>query len=127
MLEDGEGDHLVKNEAEMVADTHVADGHEVGFDHAEPFVDRGRFADHAPAAQSIMSILQRGGVSTWTSTSEQSKCAVARLRGRLTSGLKRGTALIMLVQGQAVETAVSAERRRAPFLRFVVTTSNPPV
>ena len=70
MPEDGEGDHLVKNEAEMVAATHVADGHEVGIDRAEPFVARGRLADHAPAAQSIMSILHDGGVSMWTAFSE---------------------------------------------------------
>ena len=56
MLEDGEGDHLVKNAAELVAATHVADGHEVGIDHAEPFVERGRLAGLAQAAQSIMPI-----------------------------------------------------------------------
>ena len=66
MPEDGEGDHLVKNAAELVAATHVADGHEVGIDHAEPFVARGRLSDLAPAAQSIQSILLVGGVTTWT-------------------------------------------------------------
>ena len=67
MPEDVEGDHLVKNAAELVAATHVADGHEVGIDHAEPFVARGRLAGLAQAAQSIMCIMHRGGVSTWTS------------------------------------------------------------
>ena len=66
MPEAGEGDHLVKNAAEMVAATHVADGHEVGIDHAELFVARGRLSDLAPAAQSIQSILLVGGVTTWT-------------------------------------------------------------
>ena len=70
MLEDGEGDHLVKNAAELVAATHVADGHEVGIDHAEPFVERGRLAGLAQAAQSIMPIMHRGGVSTRTAFSE---------------------------------------------------------
>ena len=66
----GEGDHLVKNEAEMVAGTHVADGHEVGIDHPEPFVERGRLAGLAQAAQSIMPIMRRGGVTSWTAFSE---------------------------------------------------------
>ena len=67
MPEDVEGDHLVKNAAELVAATHVADSHEVDIDHAEPFVARGRLAGLAQAAQSIMCIMHRGGVSTWTS------------------------------------------------------------
>ena len=48
--------HLVKNAAELMAATQVADGHEVGIDHAEPFVARGRLADLAQAAQSSQSI-----------------------------------------------------------------------
>ena len=32
--EDAEGDHLVKNAADLVAATHISDGHEVGIDHA---------------------------------------------------------------------------------------------
>ena len=35
--EDANDDHLVKNAAEMVATTHVANGHGVGSDHAEQF------------------------------------------------------------------------------------------
>ena len=65
--DDGEGDHIVKNAAELVAAAHVAVGHVVDIDHAEPFVARGRLAGLAQAAQSIMSIMHRGGVSTWTS------------------------------------------------------------
>ena len=68
MSEDAEGDHLVKNAAELVASTHVADGHEVGIDHAEPLIERSRLAGLAQAAQSIMSILHGGGVSTWTAS-----------------------------------------------------------
>ena len=49
-------DHLVKNAADLVAATHVADGRMTGIDHAEPFVARGRLADLAQAAQSIQSI-----------------------------------------------------------------------
>ena len=70
MLEDGEGDHLVKNAADLVAATHVADGRMTGIDHAEPFVERGRLAGLAQAAQSIMPIMRRGGVSSWTAFSE---------------------------------------------------------
>ena len=47
-----------------MAAAHVADGHVVGIDHAEPFVARGRLSDLAPAAQSIHSILLVGGVTT---------------------------------------------------------------
>ena len=70
MPEDGEGDHLVKDAAEMVAATHVADSHEVVIEHPEPFVERGRLAGLAQAAQSIMPIMRRGGVSSWTAFSE---------------------------------------------------------
>ena len=59
--EDAEGDHLVKNAAELVAATHVADGYKVGIDHAEPIHVQVRLADLAQVAQSIMSIMQRGG------------------------------------------------------------------
>ena len=49
--EDADVDHLVKNAADLVAATHVADGLMTGIDHAEPFVARGRLADLAQAAQ----------------------------------------------------------------------------
>ena len=45
--EDADVDHLVKNAADLVAATHVADGHVTDVDHAESFVARGRLADHA--------------------------------------------------------------------------------
>ena len=48
--------HTSKNAADLVAATHVADDHVTDVDHAEPFVARGRLADHAPAAQSLQSI-----------------------------------------------------------------------
>ena len=70
MPEDAEGMHLGKNAAELVAATHVADDHEVGIDHAGQLGSRARLGDHAQAAQSIMSILHGGGVSTWTAFSE---------------------------------------------------------
>ena len=53
--------HLVKNAAELMAAIHVADGHEVGIDHAEPFVARGRPADHAQAGSAHPVHLHRGG------------------------------------------------------------------
>ena len=61
MPEDAEGIHLVKNAAELVAATHVADGHEVGIDHAGSIHEEVSLADLAQAAQTIMSIMQRGG------------------------------------------------------------------
>ena len=39
---------------EMAAGIHVADGHEVGIDHTSQLAARGRLADDAQAAQSIM-------------------------------------------------------------------------
>ena len=45
--EDAEGIHLVKNAAELVAATHVADGNEVGIDHAGPVHVQVRLADLA--------------------------------------------------------------------------------
>ena len=66
MPDDGEGDHLVTNAAELVAAAHAADGHVAGIDHAEPFVARGHLSDLAPAAQSIQSILLIGGVTMGT-------------------------------------------------------------
>ena len=45
--EDADVDHLVKNAADLVAATHVADGHVTDVDHAEPFVARDRLADLA--------------------------------------------------------------------------------
>ena len=65
MPEDVEGDHLVKNAAELVAATHVADGHEVGIDRAGPIHRQVRLADLAQAAQSIQFIMQRGGGGLW--------------------------------------------------------------
>ena len=70
MPEVAEGDHLVKNTAELVADTHVADGHVISIDHAEPFVARSRLADHAQADQSSQSICMAAAVTTWTAATE---------------------------------------------------------
>ena len=54
--EDADVDHLVKNAADLVAATHLADDHMTDVDHSEPFVARGRLADLAQAAQSSQSI-----------------------------------------------------------------------
>ena len=70
MPEDAEGDHLAKNGAELVAATHVADGHEVGNDQAGQLGPRPRLADLAQAAQSIQSICTAAAVSTWTAATE---------------------------------------------------------
>ena len=64
--EDADVDHLVKNAADLVAADHVADGHVIDVDHAEPFVARGRLAGLAQAAQSIQSICTAAAVSSWT-------------------------------------------------------------
>ena len=61
MPEDGEGDHLVKNAAELVAATHVADDHDVGIDHAGRLGSRLSLVALAQATQSIQSFLRGGG------------------------------------------------------------------
>ena len=63
-----DGDHLVKNAAEMVAATHVGDGHVTGTDHAEQFAHLCALLIMRKLAQSIQSILHGGGVSTWTAS-----------------------------------------------------------
>ena len=68
--DDGEDDHLVKDAAKLVAAAHVADRHMVGIDHAGQFDARLRLAGLAQAAQSIMPIMRRGGVSSWTAFTE---------------------------------------------------------
>ena len=54
-------DDLVRDDDEIAAAIDVADGHEVGIDHASQLDARGRLADDAQAAHSIMSIQHRGG------------------------------------------------------------------
>ena len=54
MPEDGEGEQLVKNAAKVVAAANVADSHATKIDNPEPFAARGRLADPAQAALSIM-------------------------------------------------------------------------
>ena len=76
MPEDGEGDHLVKNAAELVAATHMADGHDVGIDHAGPIHARVRLEDLAQAAQSIQSIVHG-------SSGDQEDSQIGAVRPRL--------------------------------------------
>ena len=61
-----EGDHLVKNAAEMVAATHVADGHATGTDHAEQLAHLCTLQIMRKLAQSIQSICTAAAVSSWT-------------------------------------------------------------
>ena len=70
MPEDAEGDHLAKNGAELVAATHVADGHEVGNDQTGQLGPRPRLEDLAQAPQSIQPICTAAAVSTWTAATE---------------------------------------------------------
>ena len=71
----------MKNAAELVAATHVADGHDVGIDRAGPVHEQVRLADLAQEAQSIMSIMQSAAaVSTWTAKSEHFQDDCVRLR-----------------------------------------------
>ena len=66
MPEDGEGDHLVKNAAEIVAATHVADGRVTGTDHTEQLAHLCALLIMRKLAQSIQSICTAAAVTTWT-------------------------------------------------------------
>ena len=61
-----EGDHLVKNAAEMVAAMHVADGHTTGTYHAEQLAHLCTLQIMRKLAQSIQSICTAAAVSSWT-------------------------------------------------------------
>ena len=61
-----EGDHLVKNTAEMVAAMHVADGHATGTDHAEQLAHLCVLQIMRKLAQTIQSICTVAAVSSWT-------------------------------------------------------------
>ena len=54
-------DNLVRDDDEIAAAIDVADGHEVGIDHASQLDARGRLADDAQAAQSMQAIQHRVG------------------------------------------------------------------
>ena len=66
MTDYADGDHIVKNAAEMVAATHVADGHEVGTDHAEQLAHLCDLLIMRKLDQSIQSICTPAAVSSWT-------------------------------------------------------------
>ena len=66
MTDYADGDHLVKNAAEMVAATHVADGREAGTDHAEQLAHLCALQIMRKLAQSIQSICTAAAVSTRT-------------------------------------------------------------
>ena len=68
--EHDDGDHLVKNVAELVATTHVADGHVTGTDHAEQLAHLSALLIMRKLAQSIQSICTAAAVTTWTVHSE---------------------------------------------------------
>ena len=51
--DDGEDDHLVKDEADLVGAAHLTDRHEVGIDHAGQLFALARLPDHAAHDQSI--------------------------------------------------------------------------
>ena len=70
MTDYADGDHLVKNAAEMVAATHVADGLATDTDHAEQLAHLSALLIMRKLAQSIQSICTAAAVTTWTVHSE---------------------------------------------------------
>ena len=66
MTDYADGDHLVKNAAEMVVATHVADGRVTGTDHAEQLAHLCALQIMRKLAQSIQSICMVAAVSSWT-------------------------------------------------------------
>ena len=116
----------MKNTAELVAATHVADGHVISIDHAEPFVARSRLADHAQAAQSSQSIHAARRTdhvdSIHEATSMMTVCvSVNGLTPDLFSRARHGRA----VTGHAAEEAASAMRERQVFLHETGRTFTP--
>ena len=57
-----EGDHLVNNAAELMAATHVADGHATSTDHAEQLAHLCTLQIMRKLAQSIQSICKKTSV-----------------------------------------------------------------
>ena len=118
----------MRDDDEIAAAIDVADGHEVGIDHASQLDARGRLADDAQAAQSIMSIQHRGGGdqvdSLFRSTSMKLLLDCVLL---LTPDLQLRTRHSRAVTGHAAEEAASAMREREVFLRFASTPSAPPL
>ena len=102
----------MKDAADVVAAAHVADGHEVGAHHAGQFGAWPRLSDLAQAAQSIMSIMQRGGGvhvdgrhgATFMKLESDSGVG-------LTPELLRYVGACGAVNGRAVATSASAVRK----------------
>jgi len=74
--EHDDGDQLVKNAAEMVAATHVADGLVTGTDHAEQLAHLCGVQIMRKLAQSIQSICTAAAVTTWTAATEPRSCSL---------------------------------------------------
>ena len=95
-----------------------ADDRVTGTDHAEQLAHLCTLLIMRKLAQSIQSICTAAAVTTWTAMSEQSRARSRRWNGRFDSGLKRGTADIVLVTGQAADEAVGEVRATDAFLRL---------
>ena len=107
----------MRDDDEIAAAIDLADDHEVGIDHASQLDARGRLADDAQAAHSIMSIQHRGGGdqvdSLFRSTSMKLLLDCVLL---LTPDLQLRTRHSRAVTGHAAEEAASAMRERQVFL-----------
>ena len=119
MPEDGEGDHLVKNAAELVAATHVADDHDVGIDHAGRLGSRLSLVALAQATQSIQSFLRGGGSdhvdSPFRSTSMK---LIHDCVNEITPELLHRNCNRRAVKGHVVATSASSMRECGLVLRF---------
>ena len=117
--EDANNDQLVKNAAELVAATHVADGRHVGGDHAQPFVARGQLAHHAQAATVHPVHLHGGGGDHVDSPFRSTSMLIVSESGvGLTPELLHPKRTSRAVKGHAVATSASAMRERTLFLRL---------
>ena len=104
-----EGDHLVKNAAEIVAATHVADGRVTGTDHAEQLADLCalQIMCKQKLAQSIQSVCTAAVDSPFRSTSMK---LLLDSVDELTPELLRGMADHEAATGQAADEAVGGVR-----------------
>ena len=117
----------MKNAAELVDATHAGDGRDVGIDNAGQLGSRARLADHAQAAQSIVSILLGGGGDHMDKLlrSTSMKLVCESVHG-LIPGFRRGVLHAREVIGRGTATSESSMRAPKWFIRLLDASKKPP-
>ena len=113
-----EGDHLVKNAAEMVAAMHVADGHVTSTDHAEQLAHLCTLQIMRKLAQSIQSICTAAAVSTRTVHFGAVQCSFSEQEWPIRLGIEmQGRVRVGLVTRRGSATTTVGKEKRSSFLR----------